>query len=71
MNALKSQNADLFSRVNSLKKDLSERVNYIERLSNDNKRLIKEREKTERKIQEFEVSFDWNSISTKIIIFCI
>lgn len=55
--ALKSQNTELFARINDLKKDVTTKSCLIEKVSKEKQQLLRDHEATNKKLKECEVSF--------------
>jgi uncharacterized protein YoxC len=54
---LRSQNSELFSRINAFKKEVNAKTTTIEKLTAEKKEINRELEMTKIKLKNFEVSF--------------
>lgn len=55
--ALRSQNTELFARINDLKKDLTAKSSLIEKIAKEKQQIQRDHEATNKKLKECEVSF--------------
>lgn len=54
--ALRSQNTELFARINDLKKELTTKSCLIEKMYKEKVQILREQEATSKKLKECEVS---------------
>ena len=54
--ALRSQNTELFARINDLKKDLTNKSSLIDKIAKEKQQIQRDHEVTNKKLKECEVS---------------
>lgn len=66
---LKSQNSELFKRINSLKTELSTKTDAIKKLLDEKESVEEELKATTEKFEKLEVSFEISNLSFYFIFY--